>query len=527
MKIRYFVPAMLLIAVASSGIFAKTGTEQTQQKPIAPFTKKSEAQVKLAPRPAPVPLPASPGHSLITSRNYLGLELGLTSSLFFNAENYFVGANYDNDLTDEFVGLVPVTFEDYQPGLGYMAHAILDLAINETMGFQAKVGYRNHTMGATGRDTVSFDGGFTATAVENDYTATLNYAAVDALFRYQFMQEGLYGLAGFGFSSLLSNRAEGSQDDVNSDALGTFEGEFDDYYNSSRFDIKLGVGTWVPMGENGVVLAPELMVGLPLTGLFTSDINDEADRINVNLPNMLYASFGIAIKFPLLGSSSSGSYTSTSSSDSYEQETPEPGKAILRGRVIDNAGEPIDDAIVTVVDLNSNEVVATDETDDGIYNVKVNAPGRYSVTADAPGYLFGSAYFEVDKDGRILRHSGDIKLAPTTDGRVRLLIFFDFDKATLQSSSYPELNRAVALMKANPSMEVEIAGYTDAQGTDAYNKDLSQRRANTVRDYLVRQGIESSRVTAMGYGEANPVATNDTDDGRAENRRVEFVVKRR
>ena len=107
------------------------------------------------------------------------------------------------------------------------------------------------------------------------------------------------------------------------------------------------------------------------------------------------------------------------------------------------------------------------------------------------------------------------------------LVFFDFDKATLQSASYPELNRAVALMKANPNMEVEIAGFTDAQGTDAYNKDLSQRRANTVRDYISRQGVEASRLTAVGYGEESPVASNDTEDGRAENRRVEFVVKRK
>jgi OmpA-OmpF porin, OOP family len=200
---------------------------------------------------------------------------------------------------------------------------------------------------------------------------------------------------------------------------------------------------------------------------------------------------------------------------------------MLSGRVVDNSGNPIDDAQVTVVDLNNNQVVATDETNNGMYNVKVNTPGRYSVTADAPGYLFGSALFEVDKDGRILKSTGDIKLSPSADGRVRLLVFFDFDKATLQSASYPELNRAVALMKSNPNMQVEIAGFTDAQGTDAYNKDLSQRRANSVREYLVRQGIEANRLTAMGYGEANPVASNDTEDGRAENRRVEFVVRKR
>jgi outer membrane protein OmpA-like peptidoglycan-associated protein len=286
------------------------------------------------------------------------------------------------------------------------------------------------------------------------------------------------------------------------------------------------------MGDNGMVLVPELTVGIPVTGMFDQDVVNAFDAADLDLPNLWYANVTIGIKFPWGDNSTSASTayessSSSSASSSSNNTQPESGKAILSGRVVDNRGELIDDAQVTVVDLNNNQVVATDETDEGIYNVKVNAPGRYSVTADAPGYLFGSTLFEVDADGRILKHSGDIKLSPSADGRVRLLVFFDFDKATLQSSSYPELNRAVALMKANPNMEVEIAGFTDAQGTDSYNKDLSQRRANTVREYIVRQGVEGARLTATGYGEANPVASNDTEEGRAENRRVEFVVRRR
>jgi len=278
------------------------------------------------------------------------------------------------------------------------------------------------------------------------------------------------------------------------------------------------------------VLVPELTVGVPLTQFLNSELVDAFEAADLDLPNLLYANLTIGIKFPWGNNGSSSSTASSGTNDdnaSSGSNDVRDNRALLSGRVTDNAGQPIDDATVTVVDLNNNQVVATDETDDGIYNVRVNAPGRYSVTADAPGYLFGSALFEVDKDGRILKHSGDIKLSPSTDGRVRLLVFFDFDKATLQSSSYPELNRAVALMKANPAMEVEIAGFTDAQGTDSYNKDLSQRRANTVREYIVRQGVEAARLTAVGYGEANPVASNDTEDGRADNRRVEFVVKRR
>lgn len=537
MKFPYLASTILTIAVGASSALAKTTTEEPQS--MAPFVKKKEAVQRIAAAPKPFPAPQSYGtrRTTIAGRNYLGLELGMTSSTLFNAENYFVTADYDQNTDDAFAGLVPVALDEYQPGIGLMVHGVLDLAFNETVGLQAKVGYRNHTMGGTGRDTVDFDAdGFTDTDVENNYTKQLNYLGVDALLRYQFAEDGLYGLAGFGFSSLLSNHSEGTQDDVNSDAQGTFAGELKDYYNSSRFDIKLGVGTWLGLGDGGWVLAPELMVGIPVTGLFTSqteqDYKDFGTLVgeSITMPNMLYASLGIAIKFPLGGnssdvassSSSSGDYSSMSNTQNVEA-----GKAMLSGRVVDNAGNPIDDAQVTVVDLNNNQVVATDKTDDGMYNVKVNAPGRYSVSADAPGYLFGSALYEVDKDGRILKSSGDIKLSPSTNGRVRLLVFFDFDKATLQPASYPELNRAVALMKANPIMRVEIAGFTDAQGTDSYNKDLSQRRANAVREYLVRQGVEGSRLTAVGYGEENPVASNDTEEGRAENRRVEFVVIKR
>ncbi len=79
-------------------------------------------------------------------------------------------------------------------------------------------------------------------------------------------------------------------------------------------------------------------------------------------------------------------------------------------------------------------------------------------------------------------------------------------------------------MKAVPAMKVQIAGYTDSVGSDAYNRQLSQKRADAVRTYLIDKGIEDNRVSARGYGKESPIADNGTDDGRAENRRVEFVV---
>lgn len=545
MRPRYLVPAIAILALAFSSASAKSTPGTQIQKTIAPFTKKqASTTLRLTPAAplAPMPQPAPTRRTSISGRNYFGAEIGLTSGVFDGGPVGFTGINQYNPSAE----ISTVAIEDHQPAFGLSLGAVLDLAMSPSFGVQAKVGYRS--VASTGEKSYELlcedPQGNSALANMNDkYLATVGYLGLDALARIQFVPDGIYGLAGLGFSNVLSANSDLTFTVVSSpndcqwlDENGNQTGEtvnetssdFKDDLNSSRFDARVGVGTWIPMGDNGMVLVPELTLGVPLTGMFTQDVVDAFDAAGLKLPNLLYANLTIGIKFPW-GDNSTAAPTAyeSPSGDRTTDNTPESGKAILSGRVVDNRGDLIDAAQVTVVDLNNNQVVATDETDNGIYNVKVDAPGRYSVTADAPGYLFGSTLFEVDAEGRILKHSGDIKLSPSADGRVRLLVFFDFDKATLQSSSYPELNRAVALMKANPNMEVEIAGFTDAQGTDSYNKDLSQRRANTVREYIVRQGVEGARLTATGYGEGNPVASNDTEEGRAENRRVEFVVRRR
>jgi outer membrane protein OmpA-like peptidoglycan-associated protein len=100
---------------------------------------------------------------------------------------------------------------------------------------------------------------------------------------------------------------------------------------------------------------------------------------------------------------------------------------------------------------------------------------------------------------------------------------FDFNKSTLQPAGKPILDEAARILKENPSIDVQVQGYTDAIGSDAYNLKLSDRRAATVKSYLVGQGVSASRLTTKGFGKSNPVATNETADGRAQNRRVELV----
>ncbi len=102
---------------------------------------------------------------------------------------------------------------------------------------------------------------------------------------------------------------------------------------------------------------------------------------------------------------------------------------------------------------------------------------------------------------------------------------FDFDKADIRPDAAVILDEAASLLNENPGRNVSVGGHTDSVGAEAYNLSLSERRAASVKDYLVGKGVDASRLTTQGYGEANPIASNDTADGRALNRRVELNLE--
>jgi OOP family OmpA-OmpF porin len=102
---------------------------------------------------------------------------------------------------------------------------------------------------------------------------------------------------------------------------------------------------------------------------------------------------------------------------------------------------------------------------------------------------------------------------------------FAFDKSNLNPAGKQKVAEAARIVKDNPSIRVSVDGYTDSIGTEAYNLRLSERRARTVAEALVAEGVERSRLDVRGHGKSNPVADNRTAEGRAENRRVEIVVE--
>jgi outer membrane protein OmpA-like peptidoglycan-associated protein len=120
----------------------------------------------------------------------------------------------------------------------------------------------------------------------------------------------------------------------------------------------------------------------------------------------------------------------------------------------------------------------------------------------------------------------DLYLNPVEVGQTIRLnnLFFDYNQATLKDESTTELNYLLKLLNENTALKIEIAGHTDSIGTVAYNKDLSKRRAENVKAYLVQKGIGEQRLTAKGYGSEKPTNTNKTEEGRRDNRRVEFII---
>ena len=115
--------------------------------------------------------------------------------------------------------------------------------------------------------------------------------------------------------------------------------------------------------------------------------------------------------------------------------------------------------------------------------------------------------------------------APKVIDRLTIHVNFDFDKAAIETADDAELQKAIAFVKKYQGYKVSIEGYTDSIGTERYNQKLSERRATTVKDYLVKNGAaDPSRMTAVGYGAAKPIADNRTKEGRFQNRRVEISI---
>ncbi len=165
----------------------------------------------------------------------------------------------------------------------------------------------------------------------------------------------------------------------------------------------------------------------------------------------------------------------------------------------------------------------TDSDGDGVTDDKDRCPGTPTGAAvDASGCeLDGDGDGVVDRlDKCPTTPRGDKVDAVGCSLTARLEVFFENNSDVLQAQSHADLDRAVTFLRDVPSATGVIEGHTDSNGSEAYNQELSERRARAVRDYILGEGIDPSRLTAQGLGETQPVADNTTAEGRAQNRRV-------
>jgi outer membrane protein OmpA-like peptidoglycan-associated protein len=200
--------------------------------------------------------------------------------------------------------------------------------------------------------------------------------------------------------------------------------------------------------------------------------------------------------------------------------------------------------VVTVIDAESksplaakvrlngqrdNIIVASTSPEQGVYEFQItNTTAKdYRLAVELDGYVFLNQNVKINGAGPEEKTvTRTIELRKLAVGVTSVLrnIYFDYDKVKFKTESYTELNKLEAMLRGS-NVKVEIGGHTDAYGKWDYNKQLSQRRAEAVKDYLTKKGIDPRRIKAVGYGETKPLVSNDDEaQGREINRRVEFKV---
>lgn len=206
---------------------------------------------------------------------------------------------------------------------------------------------------------------------------------------------------------------------------------------------------------------------------------------------------------------------------------PEP-VTYIRGNVVDkNTGKPVA-ALVKLLGLSKDKPVETELKADnmGSFTVMLPVGGDFAFNVSEEGYLFYSENFKVEASEDNAPVFRTIELSPVEIGSITHLynIFFETNAYAILPASEPELITLVKFLEQNPNLKIEIQGHTDNVGAEKYNLDLSAKRASSVADYLINKGIDKVRLTTEGYGFSVPIASNETAEGRAQNRRTTILI---
>jgi len=201
---------------------------------------------------------------------------------------------------------------------------------------------------------------------------------------------------------------------------------------------------------------------------------------------------------------------------------------ILKGTIKDALTLNPVEAEIEIVDNEKNAVISTSISNSttGKYLVSLPSGKNYGIAVKAKDYLFHSENFIIPAATNYQEITKDILLNKMAVGSKIILknIFFDYAKATLRPESSAEIDRLASLLNEFPTTRIEISGHTDNQGSEKTNLTLSENRAKAVVNYLIAKGISTSRLEFKGYAYYQPIAPNDKEEGRQQNRRVEFKV---
>ena len=219
--------------------------------------------------------------------------------------------------------------------------------------------------------------------------------------------------------------------------------------------------------------------------------------------------------------------------DIYTFEMPEARRPMevsyFHGRVYDSRNMKGLEARISLTDLQSNQVMVElfSSRKDGSFLVPLPAGKDYALNASSPGYLFHSAHFPLGEEhSQLSPFRKNIPMEKIKAGSSMDLnnIFFESSSDSLLRASLNELEKVSQLLQRNPEIRVEIRGHTDNTGSASFNQKLSELRAQAVVNYLVEKGIAPGRLMASGAGDKEPLADNDSEKGKALNRRTELRI---
>ncbi len=199
----------------------------------------------------------------------------------------------------------------------------------------------------------------------------------------------------------------------------------------------------------------------------------------------------------------------------------------MEGQLLDENHHPVIGKL-QVINLETGELASQTVSDSATGKYLLSTPTQepYAINVSKEGYLFYSENLEITNTASVKPQQKDIELKPVKIGESIVLnnIFFEVNSYELRKESAVELEKLRDLLVKNPKIRIEISGHTDNTGGEAMNIKLSEQRAKAIYDYLVQSGIPASRLAYKGYGFRKPIASNDTEEGRAQNRRTEIKI---